>query len=344
MRYSVRFLTSALIICISTATLRAQAQTGPIDLSAPSNRAVLLPPQVYDDSAKRPNTTREKYGEWSISGGVYFMQPVFATNSAFLVNTNAGNFTRQSSFGHHLEVAPNVWLGYVSERGWGVRGRWFEFDHGTSVGYAALPGETITGMSPLAVGRVPLNGTISAFSNLAVNVGDFQATCNIENAKWSHLLGFGIRYTHMSQDYRATLTDANTRIDLTSGHNLNGAGPSFSLETRRRISESGFSIYGQRHGAIIFGQAKENFSAVNNGIPHQFTRSHNDVVPVGELELGGEYQRCMGRAKFFVQAGFVGQIWWGAGNASNVDPIGSGSASNSNFGFLCLALRAGVRY
>lgn len=344
MRYPWRLLLSALLFCGPSLTLRTQAQSAPVDLSAPSNQAVLLPPQTFDDSAKRPNTTREKYGEWSISGGVYVMQPVFATNPAFVVNTNAGNIMRQADFGHHLDVAPNVWLGYVSERGWGVRGRWFEFDHGASASYAALPGETITGMSPLALGRVPVNGAITASSHLAVNVGDLEATCNLDSAKWSHLFGMGVRYTHMSQDYRATLADAATRIDLSSSHNLNGAGPSFSLETKRRIRESGFSIYGQMHGAIIFGQANEAFSAVNNAVPQQFTRGHYDVLPVGELEIGGEYQRNMGRAKLFIQAGFVGQIWWGGGNASNVDPIGPGSASNSNFGFIGLAVRAGVRY
>jgi hypothetical protein len=46
----------------------------------------------------------------------------------------------------------------------------------------------------------------------------------------------------------------------------------------------------------------------------------------------------------FVQAGFVGQIWWGGGNASNLDALGTSSAAHSDFGFVGLALRAGVRY
>jgi hypothetical protein len=52
----------------------------------------------------------------------------------------------------------------------------------------------------------------------------------------------------------------------------------------------------------------------------------------------------MGRAHLFVQAGFVGQIWWNGGNSSNLDAGGFTSATNSNFGFIGLALRAGVRY
>src|SRR5436309_1934326 len=83
----------------------------------PSNGAVLLPPQMFDDTAKGPNNARESYGQWSISGGVLLVQPVFDSNPAFLVN--GANFTRQVDFSHRLDAAPTVWLGYVSERGWG---------------------------------------------------------------------------------------------------------------------------------------------------------------------------------------------------------------------------------
>jgi hypothetical protein len=310
----------------------------------PMDNAVLLPPQTFDGSAKAPNTTRERYGQWSISGGVYLIQPVFESNPAFLVNGGGGNVTRQVDFSHHLDGAPSVWVGYVSERGWGVRGRWFQFDHDAAASYVAAPGETITGVSTLNLGRIPAGRSIAASSNLAVNVLDFQGTCSLETAKWSHLFGFGVRYTHMSQDYRATLSDVNTRIDLTSGHNLNSAGPSLALETKRRIGESGFSIYGQMNGAILFGHAKEAYTAVNNGVPQQFTREETRVLPVGELEVGAEYQHNVGRAILFLQAGFVGQVWWGGGNASNLDPLGFSFASNNNFGFVGMALRAGVRY
>ncbi len=310
----------------------------------PSNHAVLLPPQTFEELAKTANSPRERYGEWSISGGVYVMQPVFASNPAFVVNSAGGNVTRQADFNHNLDVAPNVWLGYTSERGWGLRGRWFQFDHGSSGGYTAAPGETITGISSLPLGRAPVNGTITTSSNLAVNVVDFEGTCSFESAKWSHLVGFGIRYTHMSQDYRATLTNPTTRIDLTSGHNLNGVGPDFALETKRRIGESGFAIYGQLHGAILFGNTKEAYTAVNNGVLQQFTRSPHNVLPVGELEVGAEYQRNIGRAKLFLQAGFLGQVWFGGGNSSNFDAVNFSSASNNNIGFVGLALRAGVRY
>ena len=339
MRICLHALAVSLALCI----LPAIASADPPD-DGPTDTAVLLPPQPIGETVKAPNTTRERYGEWSISGGVYLVEPVFAPSPAFVVSSAGGNLTRQVDFNRRLDIAANVGLGYVSERGWGWRGRWFQYDHGDTTAYIAAPGETITGMSSLGLGRVPVNGTVAASSHLAVNLFDVQATCNIEDAKWSHLAGIGVRYTHLSQDYRATLANVNTVIDLSSAHNLNGWGPSFALETKRRIGESGFAIYGQLNGAIVFGQARERYFAVNNGTPQGFVNDSTRVLPIGELEAGAEYQRDMGRAKLFLQAGFVGQIWFNGGNASNLDGATFSSASNSNFGFVGLALRGGVRY
>jgi hypothetical protein len=337
MKSGLYVLAAAFVVFFPTTGLWAQPHT-----FGPTNDSVLLPPQTFDDTAKGPNNTREHYGEWSIWGGVYLMQPEFGTNPAFLVNSAGA--TRQVDFSHNLDVAPFVGLAYVSERGWGIRGRWFEFDHGASSAYAAAPAETITGISPFALARTPINGTITASSNLAVNVFDIEATCSIDGPKWWHLLGFGVRYAHMSQDYRASLANNGTHTDLTAGHNLNSVGPMLSLEAKRRIGESGFAVYGQMHGAILFGNAKDNQYAVVNGVPLQLIREESRVLPVGELEVGAEYSKNVGRASVFVQVGFVGQIWWGGGNASNLEAVSFSSTSNSNFGFIGLALRAGVRY
>jgi Legionella pneumophila major outer membrane protein precursor len=314
------------------------------DTAGPSNLAVQLPPQVFDGPVKAPNTTREHYGEWSVSGGVLFLQPVFETNPAFTVSSAGGNFTRQVDFSQHFDASPNIWLGYSSERGWGVRGRWFEFDGDTSESYVSAAGETIRGVSFLTSGQTSIAGAAFASSHLRVNVFDIQGTSSWESAFWTHLVGFGVRITTMNQSYQAALTNPAEQIGLTSNHDFSGAGPCFSLETKYRLGESGFAIYGQIYGAILFGDVDEDYAAVKNGIAQGYTRSTTEVLPVAEMELGVEYQHCVGRAKLFVQGGFTGQVWWGGGNASNLDALGTTSAAHSNFGFFGAALRAGVRY
>jgi hypothetical protein len=314
------------------------------DDAGPTNNSVLLPPQTFDGPGKTANNTREHYGAWSLSGGAYLIQPIFNTNSAFSISSGGGKVSRQLDFSHDLEAGPDVWLSYAHERGWGVRGRWFQFDHDASASYIAAAGETIRGITSLTSGQAAIAGSVDANSNLAVNVFDIQWTCAKEGPRWSCLVGFGVRYAHMSQDYRATLQSLGTRIDLTAGHNFNGWGPTLSAEVKRRIRESGFSVFGVAHGAVIFGDADESYAALNNAVPETLARNHTDVLPVWELETGLEYQRNFGRARAFAQAAFVGQVWLGGGNASNLDAIAFTSPADNNFGFLGLILRAGVRY
>jgi hypothetical protein len=341
-----RWLAIGLTISMLPTAVRAQPvelPTLPAALDGPTNQAVLLPP-ISDVPVKGPNNTRESYGEFSVSGGVLLLQPAFTANPAFTINNLAGKATSIVEFRQHLQASPDIWIGYTPERGWGVRGRWFQFNHDANANYTAAPGETIRGITSFPIGQTPVAGSIGANSNLAVNLFDLQLTRTCGGELWTHLFGIGARYVHMSQDYRANLTSPLTQIDLTSGHNLNGWGPSVTLATRRRFGASGFAIYGQTNFGLIFGQGNESSSAVQNGVRSQNVHGYTDVLPIGEHEVGIEYQHDLGRARLFLQTGFVGQIWFGAGNASNSDISPFSSSSDSNFGFLGLVVRGGVRY
>lgn len=302
---------------------------------------VELPP-ASDVPVKAANHEREQFGTFTASGGVYLVQPFFNNNAAF--TTSGFGSTRQTDFNNRLEVMPAIWIGYAHERGWGVRGRWLYFDHDAHAAGASGPGETLRLVTPFAIGQTPLPGTVASTSGLAVHVADLEATWQHETARWCHLVGFGVRWTQIGQDYQATLFNPATQIDAASSHFFNGWGPCASYEARRRIGETGFSIYGQAHAAILFGHTRESYFVNAGGVGQQFARRNSDVIPVGELEVGGQYQHYVGRATLFLQAGFVGQIWWGAGSASNLDPLTFSSAADNNFGFLGIALRAGVRY
>ena len=197
----------------------------PYDSGGPTNQAVLLPP-LSDVPVKGPNNTRDRYGEFSIMGGVLFIEPVFTANPAFSINNAAGKGIGVVDFHQHMQASPDVWIGYTPERGWGVRGRWFQFDQDTNANYTAAPGETVRGITSFPIGQTPVAGSISANSNLALSMFDLQFTRTCGGELWTHLFGVGARYVHMSQDYRANLVSPLTQIDLTTGHNFNGWGPS----------------------------------------------------------------------------------------------------------------------
>src|SRR5260370_19836577 len=106
MRNRLHALASALAFCMLPALVWADPpltpsihavllppQTSDGSAKTPMDNAVLLPPQTFDGSAKAPNTTRERYGQWSITGGVYLIQPVFESNPASVVIPGVGHVT-----------------------------------------------------------------------------------------------------------------------------------------------------------------------------------------------------------------------------------------------------------
>jgi len=347
----MRKLLSLLSITLISTSIFAQGVTLPARSpdgtplareDGPSNHAVLLQPPA-DVPVKGPNNDRERHGEFSAWGGFLYMQPTFTNNPAFVIARPLGD-TRIIEFNERLDFGPDLWVAFTHERGWGVRARWFQFDHDANQSYTAAAAETIRAITSRPAGQTAVAGTVVAGSNLALTVADIQGTCHFNRGPWSHTLGLGVRYTHISQDYRVTLTSPAAHVNVVSGHNLNGVGPAATLETRRRLGETGLALYGALYGSIVFGHAQENNFASNGGAPQYVERSYTDALPVGEMEIGAEYRREVGRANVFVQAGFVGQLWWGAGNASNFDAIPFSSAGDTNLGFLGLVVRAGVRY
>ncbi|MBL8798232.1 MAG: hypothetical protein JNM56_30335 [Planctomycetia bacterium] len=160
----------------------------------------------------------------------------------------------------------------------------------------------------------------------------------------------------MSQSYRATITpldpdDGVVLID--SGHNFSGVGPTVALEGGYRLGNSGFALIGSTRGSLLFGSGRQSAEGRSTFDGDAFALSasqeNNDLLPVWDLELGGEYSRDVGNFNFFFQAAFVAQVWFGAGNAANNDII-TGlfdpevSDKNADLGLYGLRLTGGFRY
>lgn len=281
---------------------------------------------------------------WRIwaTGGVYVLRPTFTTNPAFVFNrpVAGGVLTDQVDFSPGMNVAPLIWVGIENSYGFGVRSRWFSYSADDTLG--AQPGAPVAPARPFA----PTIGAITASSTLDIDSVDLEATQSWQHGPWGLLFGGGARYVHLNQEYLADLNAlTGTRTLVSSGRSFSGAGPTLSLEGRRRLGHSGFGLYALSHGSILFGTTRENYlTSTNVGAAQAFTRSELDVLPIGEIEAGAEYAHCIGHCRLFVQGGFVGQIWWNAGNASNFDPLNNSSAASTNFGLLGFTLRGGLTW
>ena len=285
-------------------------------------------------------------GCWTILGGVSFLEPQFQRNPAYLV-TRAGE-SRARDFPYRLEAAPTFSLAYMSERGLGLRFRYFHFNESSQVEDAVPADGFLTPSTPLFPGGFfdfP-GGTIRADSSLFVDAYDFEATYTCVHQRWLVLIGAGVRYAHLSQDYVADVGSAFDTGFLVNSHGFNGAGPSLALEAKRRLCDSDWALYGHVRGAALFGKTTESYDAVINGgaDSQTFGRRYGSVVPYLEGELGLEWGCTVGCCRFFTQTGFNAQIWWNAGNASNYDPLEGRFFDGSPFGFVGVALRAGLTF
>jgi hypothetical protein len=306
-------------------------------------------------------------GHFTGGGGVYFLQPYFQTNPAYgpARTSFSTGAVQQHDFRYGMHDAPLAWLGYVTDSGLGMRVRWWQFDVGAAT---VLNGNFLAGQ----VGSAPVlgylvdtrgfaNTTAGFISDLHLNVWDLEASKECKLGPWACLISGGVRYAHLSQNYAAiVITPPSDELDtgftqqMTFAHNFNGAGPTVAFEGKRELGHTGLALYGNARGAILFGSAHQRFfgqgvSLVGPGAtPPPFVQAETNaasVLPVGEIEVGAEYGHCFGHLHLFVQAAFVGQVWFGAGNASNTDGIlTSGSGASSDLGLVGLALRAGVDY
>lgn len=310
-----------------------------------------------------------------VGAGVYLLHPYFGGNPAFRTAVTSvapgGSPTNVAAgvtdFDYGLEPAPLVWLGYVTDSGLGVRGRWWHFDHGTdvSVTNADTSGSTVVssaspqGVSFSSPGPLLKNGlgadVMQFSSRLEMDVWDVEATQEWGCGGWTFLLSAGGRYVHLAQDYKAfrinqdlTFSRPNGPQDstaLVSGHNFNGAGPTASFEARRPVFWRGLVVYGSARGSLLFGSGRDHafLDREASGPPpfpntstfKEVTGSQDDVLPILEVEMGAEYGVDVGRFHPFLRTGLVGQTWFGAGNSSG---------TGGNLGLLGLSATAGLRF
>jgi hypothetical protein len=192
---------------------------------------------------------------------------------------------------------------------------------------------------------------------------DFEATQDLRWQRFRIQLSGGARYAHIAQYYGATLRRINTNNGnvvrnglLVSGHSFNGVGPTGSIDVSRSLGRV-VAVFVNARGSVLFGDGKQavtlNLSDGDGGI-RDFSNSsavNDDVISVGELVVGGRWQRDTGSRTLFLSAGFASQVWFGAGNAANNDPI-AGAAGNTdeisskhgNVGLIGLKIEGGVHY
>jgi len=256
-----------------------------------------------------------------------------------------------------MGVAPLVWLGYIGEDGFGGRARWWTFQQGTNQSLSEPTGQGMNGVvansaAPLGLSVGPASA-MTVTSKLNLEVADLEALNDVRAGSWDLLFAGGLRIARVAQGYNAFIPQSNANQVLSS-NTFEGAGPTVALEARRPLGEWGLSLYASARGSLVFGSAHQ---FVTQPDQNQAAVDHRDYgLPIGELELGLEYGKDVGKSRLFGQVALVGQQWFGGGSASrssvNVLPgggVGPAPAPpsysvDSDFDFLGLSIRFGVNY
>jgi hypothetical protein len=320
-----------------------------------------------------------KSGGFYLDAGVMILRPRWDNNLAF--NQSFASFggdtqvtnSQSIQFDPDFDLVPRITLGFRMADGLGARVRWWQgswSDNQTGAtptfSLFGTTSQSISSANPLNLGLSTNQATFGTFegpfaaatsvvagSNLKIVAWDFEATKETRIACFDLLFSGGIRYMHFSQNYSFAVSapdaDINQEMLLISGHNLNGAGPTFAIDGRYNIG-GGLSAYGNARFAVLFCDAKQNayqfyeVAGFNGNIPRidTATQSRDTVIPLTELEVGGEYATSMGNSELFLRLGIVGNVYFSAGNTTRSG--NTANESNSNLGLIGLAIYGGVRF
>jgi hypothetical protein len=301
--------------------------------------------------------------------GFYYVQPFWSNNPAlYHFATSADNAevlqANQHDFRHDYELAPLVWVGVRCGDGFGLRGRWWQYDQsaGESV-IDDLDDYFVGSASPLGlrirdttVDNAAAPETVETQSDLRLTVFDLEATQDLQCLGWWVTVSGGARYAYLTQSYGAARLEADREVldILLSGHSFKGIGPTAALEARRPLM-MGLGVYGGSRAALLYGHAKQaaHLRPQTDQLPNRdASYSHETLRPVLEIEVGFEWRGRVGCAELFFQAGLVGQSWFDAGNASRSSAPSTGSApirsggdiTDADLGFFGITMALGARY
>ena len=276
-------------------------------------------------------------------GGAYFLKPRFSENLGRLTVTQVAPNPSATfdEFTFDGNAAPVFWVGYLGRRQTGARIRWFRFEDSAELSFdpAAAP-PTLFPQDPTA-DRAAEEFTLTTF--------DLEAMTVQQAGAWTNLYSMGVRFAKV--DFSADSRLGNAAPGFTSTAEFEGAGPTFALETQKRFGESRYGFYGLARGSFIYGDTdRRTLSPVD-----EFQQRRDDLIAIGELEVGTFACFCVKSTYGFGKIAFVGQYWSNTGNPSgfvldtnSVVPVGFSdtvvSDAGVDLGLIGLQVSGGVNY
>jgi hypothetical protein len=296
--------------------------------------------------------------------GFEYLRPVFPGRSVTLVIPSGvnGNFATLAGSGnvsYDFGFIPRITMGYQfpdNPFGLTASGELTNLSgHVTRTIESAAGSANLTATATIAIGvanviegslRVPLD-----------SFAHFQDTCLQDTI----LLGtIGLRYSHISQDYNASLTSGGNGTTLSAHQDWDGFGLTMSLSYLYPLPRN-FFLYGVSRGSFMLGTNNRiSTSSVTGsggspaGTMSKLTDNKSEFIPVGEFEFGVGWGTPLGKPVgtppgvpppdspagpiLWVKAGFVADVWGDLGLLSSSNGIqGFSDSALFLYGFSVMA-------
>jgi hypothetical protein len=293
----------------------------------------------------------------------HLIRPVINDNVAFTTTTSTATTSAKVStpYQYNFESDPSIWMGYRSCDGLGFQVTWFHMNQNSDPVGSTINSTTGTSKPPVTV-TLPfftifssglfLPISVASNGDIKMDIWDFDVTQRVEIGHLDLTFGGGIRYFHMAQDANTVLdlsADARVRtsagtISATASNSFDGGGPTLILDGLRRFGSSGFGLYANARGGVLFGAQRENtFESYSPSLAAFFTVTHfsttsdqESTIGFGEIELGIQWGQSNCSVSPFVRIGFEGREYWGIGNAI-LATSGNNSGNVGAYGFVASA-------
>lgn len=246
--------------------------------------------------------TFERQQAWRArgSGGIYagaevgFLRPYLS--GAMQSNNNRGGKWIDPSYGSSLRYI----LGYRNDCGFGVRGRYFGFNHTADLARSL---------------NVP--GSIG----INMDAADAEITLRGHLRNWTTEVAGGLRYGKL--DYRSD------GVLMAPGHvTFEGVGPSAAFDARRKIGNSGLTLFGNIRGSLLLGTTRNGGTSANPVITNmQFGNIEDEITHIIENQLGLAWtHNCENGLTLEIRTAWETQFWLNDTLADDVYGIGTNLA------------------